>query len=96
MKEFYKNISDALSMLDGLEQDLNIRHLTPNELKVFYTIISRSYQNKNGSNISVIVENSGMSRSTVYKTLKKLSAEGIIHLSQSNEDGRESLVLLNS
>ena len=96
MKEFYKNISDALAMLDGLEQDLNIRHLTPNELKVFYTIISRSYQNKNGSNISDIVENSGMSRSTVYKALKKLSAEGIIHLSQSNEDGRESLVLLNS
>jgi len=96
MKEFYKNISDALAMLDSLEQDLNIRHLTPNELKVFYTIISRSYQNKNGSNISDIVENSGMSRSTVYKTLKKLSAEGIIHLSQSNEDGRESLVLLNS
>ena len=96
MKKFYKNISDALSMLDGLEQDLNIRHLTPNELKVFYTIIIRSYQNNNGSNISDIVENSGMSRSTVYKTLKKLSAEGIIHLSQSDEDGRESLVLLNS
>ena len=96
MKEFYKNISYALSMLNGLEQDLNIRHLTPNELKVFYTIISRSYQNNNGSNISDIVENSGMSRSTVYKTLKKLSAEGIIHLSQSDEDGRESLVLLNS
>ena len=96
MKEFYKNITDALSMLDGLQQDLNIRHLTPNELKVFYTIIIRSYQNKNGSNISDIVENSGMSRSTVYKTLKKLSEEGIIHLSQSDEDGRESLVLLNS
>ena len=92
MKEFYKNIRDALSMLDGFEQDLNIRHLTPNELKVFYTIIIRN----NGSNISDIVENSGMSRSTVYKTLKKLSAEGIIHLSQSDEDGRESLVLLNS
>jgi DNA-binding MarR family transcriptional regulator len=96
MKEFYKNISDALAMLHGLEQDLNIRHLTPNELKVFYTIIIRSYQNNNGSNISDIVKNSGMSRSTVYKTLKKLSTEGIIHLSQSDEDGRESLVLLNS
>ena len=96
MKEFYKNISDALSMLDGLEQDLNIRHLTSNELKVFYTIIIRTYQNNNGSNISDIVENSGMSRSTVYKTLKKLSAEDIIHLSKSDEDGRESLVLLNS
>ena len=92
MKEFYKNISDALAMLDGLEKDLNIRHLTPNELKVFYTITICN----NGSNISDIVENSGMSRSTVYKTLKKLSAEGIIHLSQSDEDGRESLVLLNS
>ena len=95
MREFYKNISDALAMLDGLEKDLNLRHLTPNELKVFYTIIVRSECNKCGSNISDIVENSGMSRSTVYKTLKKLSLEGIIKLHQSEEDGRESLVILN-
>ena len=45
MKEFYKNIDDALSMLDGLEKDLNIRHFTPNELKVFYTIIIQSHRN---------------------------------------------------
>lgn len=96
MKEFYKNISDALAMLDGLEKDLNIRHLTPNELKVFYTVIMRSECNKYGSNISDIVENSGMSRSTVYKTLRKLSQEGIIQLHQSDEDGRESLVVLNN
>ena len=96
MKEFYRNISDALVMLDGLEQDLNIRHLTPNELKVFYTIIIRAGHNQHGSNITDIVENSGMSRSTVYKTLKKLSTEGIIQLHQSEEDGRESLVVLNS
>ena len=31
-----------------------------------------------------------------YKTLKKLSTEGIIQLHQSEEDGRESLVVLNS
>lgn len=96
MKEFYKNISDALAMLDGLEKDLNIRHLTPNELKVFYTVIVRSECNKYGSNISDIVVNSGMSRSTVYKTLRKLSQEGIIQLHQSEEDGRESLVVLNN
>ena len=96
MKEFYRNISDALAMLDGMEQDLNIRHLTPNELKVFYTIIIRADHNQHGSNITDIVENSGMSRSTVYKTLKKLSTEGIIQLHQSEEDGRESLVVLNS
>ena len=96
MNEFYKNISDALMMLDGLESDLNIRHFTPNELKVFYTIIIRSSYNEFGSNITEIVQNSGMSRSTVYKTLKKLSLEGIITLNQSEEDGRESLILLNS
>lgn len=94
MNEFYRNISDALIMLDGLEKDLNIRHFTPNELKVFYTIITQSAVNQAGSNISEIVDHSGMSRSTVYKTLKKLSNEGIINLKQSEEDGRESLVIL--
>jgi len=94
MNEFYRNISDALIMLDGLEKDLNIRHFTPNELKVFYTIVTQSAVNQAGSNISEIVDNSGMSRSTVYKTLKKLSNEGIINLNQSEEDGRESLVTL--
>ena len=96
MNEFYRNISDALIMLDGLERDLNIRHFTPNELKVFYTIVTQSAVNQAGSNISEIVDSSGMSRSTVYKTLKKLSNEGIINLNQSEEDGRESLVTLVS
>ena len=96
MNEFYTNINNALNMLSGLENDLNIRHFTPNELKVFYTIITRSAYNEAGSNISEIVENSGMSRSTVYKTLKKLSEEDIINLSQSMDDGRESLITLKS
>ena len=96
MNEFYQNITDALNMLQGLEQDLNIKHFTPNELKVFYTIITESAHTQYGSNISEIVENSGMSRSTVYKTLKKLSNEGIIKINQSPKDGRESLVILNS
>ncbi len=96
MNEFYKNITDALNMLSGLENDLNIRHFSPNELKVFYTIIIQSAYNEHGSNISEIVENSGMSRSTVYKTLKKLSDENIINLSQSQDDGRESLITLTS
>ena len=96
MNSFYHNISDALSMLDGLEKDLNLRHLTPNELKVFYTIIIKSECNHDGTNISQIVSKSGMSRSTVYKTLKKLSDEGIIDLNQSKDDGRVSLVTLVS
>ena len=94
MNEFYTNINNALNMLSGLENDLNIRHFTPNELKVFYTIITRSAFNEHGSNISEIVENSGMSRSTVYKTLKKLSNLKIIATDQSETDGRESLIKL--
>ena len=94
MNEFYRNIFDALVMLDGLEKDLNIRHFSPNELKVFYTIVSQNALNEGDSNISEIVNCSGMSRSTVYKTLKKLSNEGIINLTQSEDDGRESLITL--
>jgi DNA-binding MarR family transcriptional regulator len=33
-----------------------------------------------------------MSRSTVYKTLRKLSNEGIIALDQSQDDKREYLI----
>lgn len=94
MNEFYRNIFDALIMLDGLEKDLNIRHFSPNELKVFYTIVTQNALNEGDSNISEIVNRSGMSRSTVYKTLKKLSNEGIINLTQSEDDGRESLITL--
>ena len=94
MNEFYRNIFDALIMLDGLEKDLNIRHFSPNELKVFYTIVTQNALNEGDSNISEIAWFSGMSRSTVYKTLKKLSHEGIINLTQSEDDGRESLITL--
>ena len=54
MNEFYKNITDALIMLDGFEKDLNIRHFTPNELKVFHTIIIQSNSNNESSTISGI------------------------------------------
>ena len=72
-----------------------IKHFSPNELKVFYTVINLSAFNESGSNISEVVQNSGMSRSTVYKTLKKLSNLNIISTIQSESDGRESLIKLN-
>ena len=95
MKTFFNNINDALSMLKGLEQDLNITHFSPNELRVFYTVVMGNSKDKNKPNISEIVERSGMSRSTVYKTLRKLEDEEIIQLSQSDEDKRESIILLS-
>ena len=92
MKKFFNDIADALNMLSGIESSLNISNFSPNELKVFYTIISNEVNSGSQCNITNIVESSGMSRSTVYKTLRKLSGEGIIALDQSPDDKREYLI----
>ena len=45
-------------------------------------------------NISKIVDESGLSRSTVYKILRKLEDNNLIEAFQSEEDKRESIVSL--
>ena len=92
MKKFLNDIADALSMLSGIEDALNIHDFSPNELKVFYTIISNEAKSGSQCNITDVVASSGMSRSTVYKTLRKLSGKGIIALDQSSDDKREYLI----
>ena len=92
MKKFFNDIADALNMLAGIESDLNISNFSPNELRVFYTIISNEARLGCQCNISDVVKSSGMSRSTVYKTLRKLSGEGIIAIDQSPDDKREYLI----
>ena len=92
MKKFFNDIADALNMLAGIESALNITDFSPNELKVFYTIISNEAKSGSHCNITDVVQSSGMSRSTVYKTLRKLSGEGIIALDQSPDDKREHLI----
>ena len=92
MKKFFNDIADALNMLAGIESALNITDFSPNELKVFYTIISNEAKTGSHCNITDVVQSSGMSRSTVYKTLRKLAGEGIIALDQSPDDKREYLI----
>lgn len=92
MKKFFNDIADALNMLAGIESALNITDFSPNELKVFYTIISNEAKTGSHCNITDVVQSSGMSRSTVYKTLRKLSGEGIIAVDQSPDDKREYLI----
>ena len=92
MKQFFSEIADALSMLGTLENDLLIADFKPNEKKVFYTIISEQGTSGHACNISDIVSSSGLSRSTVYKTLKKLASSHIIHIDQSSDDKREFLI----
>ncbi|MDA0759101.1 MAG: MarR family transcriptional regulator [Proteobacteria bacterium] len=92
MKTFLSDINDALIMLGSLENDLAINNFKPNEKKVFYTIVILQESSGHPCNISDVVEHSGLSRSSVYKTLKKLVSGNIIELEQSRDDKREFLI----
>ena len=67
MKKFFIDIADALNMLAGIENALNINDFSPNELRVFYTIISNEVKSGTQSNITNVVESSGMSRQLSIK-----------------------------
>ena len=47
-------------------------------------------------NISDVINSSGFSRSTVYKTIKKFESENLLSLQQSDEDRREFILQLES
>ena len=79
-------------MLGSLENDLAINNFKPNEKKVFYTIVILQESSDHPCNISDVVEHSGLSRSSVYKTLKKLVSGNIIEFEQSRDDKREFLI----
>jgi hypothetical protein len=42
MNESYVKIADALNTIYEIENELNLKSFSPNELKVFYTVINLS------------------------------------------------------
>ena len=92
MENFKSQLINVLTLLDSIEKDLNVLDFSPNEKQVLYTVVKAT---KKESNISDIVNNSGLSRSSVYKTLKKLVDRDVIKLIQSDHDKREFLVRLS-
>ena len=92
MENFKSQLINVLTLLDSIEKDLNVLDFSPNEKQVLYTVVKAT---KKESNISDIVNNSGLSRSSVYKTLKKLVDRDVIKLIQSEHDKREFLVKLS-
>jgi DNA-binding MarR family transcriptional regulator len=92
MENFKSQLINVLTLLDSIEKDLNVLDFSPNEKQVLYTVVKAT---KKESNISDIVNNSGLSRSSVYKTLKKLVDRDVIKLIQSEHDKREFLVRLS-
>ena len=88
MSDFKNDLVNILEMLRNIEIDLNLVGYSETEKKVYYTIALRL--SKSGScNISNVIETSGYSRSTVYKTIKKFELDNLIKLKQSNDDKRE-------
>lgn len=88
MSKLTNKINNILEMLQGIEDEINLVGYSLTEKKVFYTI-SQISARKGGCNISDVIEESLLSRSTVYKTIKKLESNSMLELTQSKDDKRE-------
>ena len=80
-----------LKALENIENEINLATFNETEKKVFYTVVTLS-TNKKKCNISDVIDHSGLSRSSVYKALKKLDSKSLIQISQSSEDKREFIL----
>tara|TARA_B100000497_G_C7265070_1_gene186856 strand:+ start:124 stop:411 length:288 start_codon:yes stop_codon:yes gene_type:complete len=93
MKNFKKELNNILEMLTSIENEINLAGYTLTEKKVFYTITQLNVQ-YSVCNISDVIKSSNLSRSTVYKAIKKLEENKMLELTQSSYDKRE--FILNS
>ena len=80
-----------LKALENIENEINLATFNETEKKVFYTVVTLS-NNKNKCNISDVIDHSALSRSSVYKALRKLDSRSLIKISQSSDDKREFIL----
>ena len=90
MPNFKKQLKAFVHMLRNIEDEFKLNSLSPNEQVVFFTIM----KSNDSCNISQIVDESGLSRSTVYKILRRLEEKNLIKTFQSKIDKRESIISL--
>tara|TARA_Y100001980_G_C14149336_1_gene32669 strand:+ start:97 stop:402 length:306 start_codon:yes stop_codon:yes gene_type:complete len=94
MSSKYSNeLISILKMLKNIEEDLNLIHYTETEKKIYYTIAWKNADNGSCC-ISDVIDESGFSRSTVYKTIKKFEEDQIVKMYQSSLDKREFNLIL--
>ena len=93
--KYTKDFINILEMLWSIEKDLNLVRYNETEKKIYYTIAWK-ISNMGSCNISDVINSSGFSRSTVYKTIKKFESENLLSLQQSDEDRREFILQLES
>ena len=88
MKNFKQELNNVLEMLTSIENEINLAGYSLTEKKVFFTITQLNVKNS-VCNISDVINSSNLSRSTVYKAIKKLEKNNMLQLIQSSYDKRE-------
>ena len=94
MSKFTNQLNKVLVMLQSIEDEINLAGYTLTEKKVFFTITQIS-ENTESCNITDVIKESGLSRSTVYKAIKKLESNKMLDVSQSSYDKREFFLKLS-
>ena len=93
-KKFTHQLNKVLVMLQSIEDEINLAGYTLTEKKVFFTI-SQISENKESCNITDVIKESELSRSTVYKAIKKLEYDKMLNVKQSSFDKREFFLSLS-
>ena len=94
MSKFTNQLNKVLIMLQSIEDEINLAGYTLTEKKVFFTITQIS-ENTESCNITDVIKESGLSRSTVYKAIKKLESNKMLDVAQSSYDKREFFLNLS-
>jgi DNA-binding MarR family transcriptional regulator len=94
MSKFTNQLNKVLVMLQSIEDEINLAGYTLTEKKVFFTITQIS-ENTESCNITDVIKESGLSRSTVYKAIKKLEYNKMLDVTQSSYDKREFFLNLS-
>jgi DNA-binding MarR family transcriptional regulator len=94
MSKFTNQLNKVLVMLQSIEDEINLAGYTLTEKKVFFTITQIS-ENTESCNITDVIKESSLSRSTVYKAIKKLEYNKMLDVTQSSYDKREFFLNLS-
>ena len=91
MSKVTKELSNLNKMLSNMHNDLGLSGLNPTEQYIFLKIIDEIETNNTCSMLKA-VEVADKSRSTVYKTIRKLVKIGVLKIENSNDDKRSFLL----
>ena len=94
MSKFTNQLNKVLVMLQSIEDEINLAGYTLTEKQVFFTI-TQIGENTESCNITDVIKESGLSRSTVYKAIKKLEYNKMLDVTQSSFDKREFFLNLS-